>query len=1352
MTSSLENLGNAFGGKLPLLDAKNWDRWHKQMKVIFGFQEVQDVVETAIEPLPANATDAQQTAHRALKKKDFKAMFFIHQCVDLTNFQKIENATSSKECWDILQRCHAGNDKLKQVRLQTLKRQFELLQMEPNETVSEYFNRIQQVSNAMKGCGEEITDHTIVSKIMRTLSYKFDTIAVAIEESKDLSNLKVEELQCSLEAHEQRVNERNKDRSSEQALQAQSSNKNGWNKGKGKNKNKNQYNQQEGSKKDQEKGESSKNEGNGKGKKPMNKKHIQCYNCQKYGHFASECRGKKVPRQHNNEESKANVAENDNGSDPDPLLVQMMATTDDTFPKDDGWYLDTGCSTHMTGNKSWLINYDASKKSTIRFADSRTVQSEGIGDVLIKGKNGNQALITGVLYVPDMKSNLLSMGQLVEKGFSMTLGNNEMKVFSNDKKLILCAPLSKSRTFQVQFTASDSHCLASEVIHDAAWLWHLRYGHLNFKSLSNLKNHCMVSGLPEIRVPKDMCRNCLVGKQSRKSFVDHIAMRAKEKLDVVYTDVCGPFDTESLGGNKYFVSFVDEYSRMMWLYLIKTKDEVLHVFQKFKVMVEKQAERKIKILRSDGGGEYNSTAFRNFCTSEGIMHEITAPYTPQHNGLCERRNRTIMDMTRCMLKEKQLPNEFWGEAVTTAYYVLNRCPTKRLDKVPETIWNGSTPSVKHLRVFGSLCYRHIPDQRRKKLDDKSEALILVGYHTAGSYKLYNPITKKLIASRDVTVNEKDQWDWTNNSSTSQSVLPFIFHDEDAEPVPPVNPTPQVNDNNAENALRRSDRQRAPNRNLQDFATIPDNLITDDGDLVHLALFVDIEPLSYTSAAKSEVWRKAMQEEIQSIAKNDTWELVSLPTNKKSIAVKWVYKVKHNSDGSIAKHKARLVAKGFLQQEGIDYTEIFAPVARLETVRLVVAVAYQFSWPIVQLDVKSAFLNGKLEEEVYVEQPQGFKVKGEEHKVLKLNKALYGLKQAPRAWNKRIDEFLKQAGYTKCTVEHGIYVKGQNQSDLSIVCLYVDDLLITGSNRREIERLKFQMNKEFDMTDLGNLNYFLGLEFTETSKGLVIHQRKYITDILKRFNMMNCNPANSPMEANLKLNNDEEGAAVDSTLYKQMVGCLRYACNSRPDICHSVGVVSRFMQKPRVAHMQAVKRILRYLQGTADHGILFPKPLNHKNNLIGYCDSDWCGDQIERRSTMGYVFRLFDSPISWSSKKQTVVALSTCEAEYISACHAACQGVWLQSLLMEIKLNKNEEFELLIDNKSAINLAKNPIAHGRSKHIETKYHFLRDQVCKGKLKLTHCKTEVQVADIFTKPLKIERFKDLKKMLAVTSLDI
>ncbi|CAJ2660445.1 unnamed protein product [Trifolium pratense] len=252
-------------------------------------------------------------------------------------------------------------------------------------------------------------------------------------------------------------------------------------------------------------------------------------------------------------------------------------------------------------------------------------------------------------------------------------------------------------------------------------------------------------------------------------------------------------------------------------------------------------------------------------------------------------------------------------------------------------------------------------------------------------------------------------------------------------------------------------------------------------------------------------------------------------------------------------------------------------------------------------------------------------------------------------------------------------------------------------------------------------------------------------------MMNCNPANTPMETASSLSNDDEGSNVNSTLYKQMVGSLRYACNSRSVICHSVGIVSRFMQTPKLSHMQAVKRIMRYLQGTMEYGVLYPNSDGKKGKLIGYSDSDWSGDKVERKSTMGYVFTLFDCPISWSSKKQNVVALSTCEAEYISACNAACQGIWLQSLLQEMKIDIEDGVELMVDNKSAINLAKNPIAHGRSKHIETKFHFLRDQVTKGRIKLSYCKTEKQIADVLTKPLKIDKFKDMRKMLNVFSME-
>jgi hypothetical protein len=338
------------------------------------------------------------------------------------------------------------------------------------------------------------------------------------------------------------------------------------------------------------------------------------------------------------------------------------------------------------------------------------------------------------------------------------------------------------------------------------------------------------------------------------------------------------------------------------------------------------------------------------------------------------------------------------------------------------------------------------------------------------------------------------------------------------------------------------------------------------------------------------------------------------------------------------------------------------------------------------------------------------------------------------------------------VEFGVYMKGSDISNAVMIYLYIDDLLITGSDHDKIEKFKGRLKDEFEMSDLGRLNYFLGLEFLYGSNGIVLHQRKYIADVLKRFHMESCNEADTPMEANLKLSKDENEQAVDATLFKQVVGSLRFICNTRPDINYAVGSVSRFMSNPKASHMIAAKRILRYLKGTQDFGLAFLKSnMESEFELEGFSDSDWCGDKDDRRSTSGYWFRFRNSPISWSSKKQSIVALSSCEAEYVAAAQAACQAVWLESLLDELKINYVKPVRLNVDNKSAISLARNPIAHGRSKHIETKYHFLRDQVSKEKLTVEHCSTNVQIADILTKPLKADRFKELRKLVGIVKFE-
>jgi hypothetical protein len=567
--------------------------------------------------------------------------------------------------------------------------------------------------------------------------------------------------------------------------------------------------------------------------------------------------------------------------------------------------------------------------------------------------------------------------------------------------------------------------------------------------------------------------------------------------------------------------------------------------------------------------------------------------------VAERKNRTVLDMVRSMLKSKNMPKEFWAEAVKCAIYVQNRCPHSKLeDQTPQEAWSGQKPTVSHLKVFGSVAYAHVPDQRRTKLEDKSQKYILIGYdEKTKGYKLFDPIRKKVIVSRDVRINEASKWDW--NSSTEA----IVEVEESSVTVPP----------NISTKLEDSENEDEPPqprmRSLQD--------LYDATSEVHLVcLLADAENISFEEAVRDTKWKSAMDEEIRAINHNNTWELVELPKGSQPIGVKWVFKKKMNAQGEIERYKARLVAKGYRQKAGVDYDEVFAPVARMETIRLLISQAAQFKWPIFQMDVKTAFLNGVLEEEVYVEQPLGYMKAGEEKKVLKLKKALYGLKQAPRAWNTRIDTYFKENGFEQCPYEHALYVK-KNGRNVLLVALYVDDLIFLGSNDQMIEEFKSTMTREFEMTDLGLMRFFLGLEVRQEETGIFISQEKYAKEILKRYKMESCNPASTPMEPGTKLSKFDGGERVEAGKYRSLVGSLRYLTCTRPDISLSVGIVSRFMEEPVYTHWKALKRVLRYIQGIVSLGMFYSN--SDKYKLVGYSDSDWCGDIDDRKSTSLYVF-------------------------------------------------------------------------------------------------------------------------------------
>lgn len=338
--------------------------------------------------------------------------------------------------------------------------------------------------------------------------------------------------------------------------------------------------------------------------------------------------------------------------DSEDYHVILMVTTalEGGNREENAWYLDTGCSNHMTGRKDWLVDLDLSNKGKVRFVDDNTIRTEGMGIVQIQKKDGGISCIYEVLYVPIMNNNLLSLGQLLQNGYRMLLEDNALKIFDKKNRFILKTPMLKNKTFKVEIQANQEVNCLSITEEGESWLWHKRYDHLNFKSLNRLHDQSMVSGLPKLVAPGRECVGWCISKQPRKSYRNLIHSRTKSALEVVHSDVCGPMEVETLGGNKFFVTFTDEFTRKVWIYLLKKKSQVFRVFRKYKTMVEKQSKLSIQTLRTDGGGEFTSQDFEMFCEQEGIVHEVTPPYTPQHNGTAERLNRSVLNITRSMLK------------------------------------------------------------------------------------------------------------------------------------------------------------------------------------------------------------------------------------------------------------------------------------------------------------------------------------------------------------------------------------------------------------------------------------------------------------------------------------------------------------------------------------------------------------------------------------------------------------------------------------------------------------------------------------------------------------------------------
>jgi hypothetical protein len=514
---------------------------------------------------------------------------------------------------------------------------------------------------------------------------------------------------------------------------------------------------------------------------------------------------------------------------------------------------------------------------------------------------------------------------------------------------------------------------------------------------------------------------------------------------------------------------------------------------------------------------------------------------------------------------------------------------------------------------------------------------------------------------------------------------------------------------------------------------------------HHPLPENLEPSNVRQAMQHSHWRQAISEEFNALIKNGTWTLVPPPKHQNIVDCKWLFRIKRNPDGTIARYKARLVAKGFTQCPGIDFKETFAPVVKPQTIKIILTIALTKGWQMHQLDVNNAFLQGSLNEDVYMAQPPGLKDSHHPTYVCKLHKAIYGLRQAPRAWHDALKTFITSHGFTTSQSDPSLFIYASG-TILAYFLVYVDDLLLTGNDASFLNHFIQSLSNRFSLKHMGTPHYFLGIELVPSRTGLFLSQHKFIRDILEKFDMDAAKPTHTPLSTSTTLTLNDGTAAADSTLYRQIIGALQYLNLTRPDLSFAINKLSQFMHKPTSLHLQHLKRLLRYLKATLNYGILLRK--STAINLQAYTDADWGGNADDRTSTSAYLIYVGGNPVSWLSRKQRTVARSSTEAEYRAVATTTAEIMWISNLLSELHVPLVKPPLLLCDNVGATYLCSNPVLHSKMKHISLDYHFVREQVRDGKLQVSHVSTKDQIADLLTKPLPRAKFEELRSKMQVT----
>ncbi|CAA7032723.1 unnamed protein product [Microthlaspi erraticum] len=958
------------------------------------------------------------------------------------------------------------------------------------------------------------------------------------------------------------------------------------------------------------------------------------------------------------------------------------------------------------------------------------VKIEGIGTV----KLNENLILHNFLFIPDFRLNLLSISQLTKDlGYRVIFDVASCMIQDPTKALMIGQGEAIANLYVLDAEAISANSISSNpyfcsnVVVDTV-VWHNRLGHPAMTKTDLISD---VTGVKQSN-KEFHCAICHLAKQKHLPFASSNNISANA-FDLVHIDTWGPFSVTTVEGYIYFLTIVDDHSRVTWVYLMRSKDEVLRIFPEFLKMVETQYKVVVKGVRSDNAPELK---FNELFRQKGIVSYHSCPETPEQNSVVERKHQHILNVARSLMFQAKISLEYWSDCILTAVFLINRLPTPVLkNKTPYEVLTSKRPE------YG-------------------------GYK---GYKLLDLETNTTHISRNVAFHE-DIFPFSSEQTDSSPDL-FTFEPEslessDSAPHPvPVRYVPSDSGSGDQETSKRAPKKPAY---LQDYycntneadVEIPYPLadfmsyaqLSDEYKDYICALNLLPEPASFKDALKFEEWITAMNEELIALESSGTWDICSLPDGKHAIGCKWVYKLKLLANGCLERYKARLVAKGYTQQAGVDFVDTFSPVAKMTTVKTLLAVAAAKNWSLTQLDFSNAFLNGDLEEEIYMTLPPGYTPKTgvtlPPNAVCKLKKSLYGLKQASRQWFLKFSHTLVNLGFKKSHADHTLFIKHYEGRYVAVL-VYVHNIIIASNNDAEVEKLKSDMKVAFKLRDLGELKYFLGLEIARSSKGISVCQRKYTLELLSDAGLLACKPSSIPMEPSIKLRLDSDEPVLDDiTPYRRLVGKMMYLTITRPDITYAVNQLCQFTSAPKKSHLQAAYKVLHYLKGTIGLGLFY----SAESNLLlkGFTDDDWNSCADLRRSTSGFYMFLGNSLISWKSKKQQTASHSSAESEYRAMEIAVREISWLVKLLNEFQVFQPHPVAFCCDSTAAIHIANNSVFHERTKHVENDNHIVRDRIESGLIKTLHVTTDVQLADVFTKPLYPAHFHSLIGKMSLLSI--